>query len=502
MGLKNQFSKLDLARQVQLTFVVFIIVLSGFMVTITKLQLDWLEQEVQNQSRDVIQTSVFDKMKILAKSESRFVENEFKSYIKVVHTLRDLTKTVLQENKKVKQFLSDQTPVFANKIEEDTQDWTTFVYGSKYGEATSGAEKELAEGLARLNPVISSMRASVYVNIYQGFELKEIYSRYPGVYYDTTSYTPIVHEWYFRASESPDSTILTEPYIDSLSGTWVFSASVSIHNSTDDVIGVAGADIALKSITAKVAEIGFMGGYEVLVTQAGMILTKPSTWDVDETVRIYDTSQTGFTYTLWEEVLTSSPGERFEFTDINGTDFYMTVGHIAPYSPLNVTHYVLIFVNKGKVDKPGEDLYSEFRDLNSVLFWVVLSITSTVILISFTLIYFQVKSTILQLRSIEKLFRNIIRRALFTKSTRDVNIRKLDYRKNGIEELVEGCKYKVKKISELEDQFSFYKWGLTRPKDMNVYSAWSQKTYPFNKFYGKKLTWRENLKELEKPTIK
>ena len=502
MGLKNQFSKLDLARQIQLTFVVFIIVLSGFMVTITKLQLDWLETEVRGQSREVIETSVFDKMKVLAKSESRFVENEFKSYIKVVHTLRDLSKTVLEENKKVKQFLADRTPVFASTVEEETKDWTTFVYGSKYGQAISGDEKELVDELARLNPVISSMRAAVYVNIYQGFELKEVYNRYPGVNYETTTYTPIVHEWYFRASENPNSTILTEPYIDSLSGTWVFSASVSIQNSSNHVIGVAGADIALKSITVKVSEISFMGGYEILVTQAGMILTKPSTWDVDETVRIYDTSQTGFTYNLWEDVLASSPGDRFDFTDINGTNFYMTVGHVAPYSSASITHYILIFVSKAKVDKPGEDLHSEFRDLNSILFWVVLSITSAVILISFTLIYFQVKSTIIQLRSIEKLFRNIIRRALFTKSTRDVNTRKLDYRKSGIEELVEGCKYKVRKISELEEQFSYYKWGLTRPRELNIYSTWSQRTYPFNKFYGKKLTWRENLKELEKPTIK
>jgi hypothetical protein len=414
-----------------------------------------------------------------------------------------LTETVLEENSKVENFLKETIPKYATSVLEDEKDWTTFVYGSKYGEANDGEEKVLVYELSRLNPVIQSLRASTYVNIYQGFELKEIYNRYPGVNYETTSYTPIVREWYFRAAESPKETILTEPYIDPLTNTWVFSTSIAIKNSTKDVIGVAGADITLKSITEKITHISLLDGYEILVTEAGMILTKPASWNIEETARIYDTSETGFSYELWEKVLKSTPGDSFDFQDLNGTDYFMVVDHISPFQySSNVTHFVLLFVNKQKVKKPVDDLDHQFRNINEIMFWVVISITSGVIVISFFLIYFQVKSTIAQLRTIEKLFRNIIRRSLFTRATRDVNLRKLDFRKSGIEELAEGCKYKVKKISGLEEKFNYFKWGLTRPKDAHIYSTWTNNVFPFNKHYGKKIDWREKLKMLEKPTLK
>lgn len=499
MGLRQEFTNLSLAKQLQLTMIVLILLVSGTLVLITKLQLDWTQKEVLEISEKTVKDKSIEQIRQLAKNEAKFVSTEISSYLKYAKNFRELSKVAIDESLVTEQVLADGSPLWTDDCKTSTIYYESASYGSIYGKAENGEYLDLVTNLSRLNSLLSSLYKSCFLSTQQGFELNYVTNSYPGEKFDYTSYNPIVMEWYYRAYESPNETILTEPYEGESTDQWLFSISTAINSTKDEVLGVAGIEVLLNDIQQKASKINLLGGYELIVTAAGMIVSMPESWNISKSTRIYEESSTGFSTSLWQKVLNSQPGDYFSYTDINGVDFYMVVNHIIPYYELSeVTHYNLIMISKTEVNDPVDNLYNKFKDVNFALLITVIAVIITVNFFVFTLIYFIVRDIMFQFQVIQKLFRNIIRRALFTKPAYYSNIAKMEKFSSGIEDLVEGCKYKIQLLNEKEDDFSYFKWPTTRPNDINLYADWSDKLYPFNKYHGKVFSWSSELTRLDK----
>ena len=498
MGLRHEFNKLSLAKQLQFTFIIFLLLISAILVAITKVQLDWIQAKVLGISEDTIKSQEIKQIRLLARNEARFLSIEIGSYIKFTHSLRELSKIVIGESSISEQMLADGVPLWTDDCQDGVTDYNSSSYGSIYGKASSGDYLDLVTNISRLNPLLSSLYESSYLSINQGFEEKCVINSYPGIKFDYTSYNPIVREWYYKSFENSSTTILTEPYKDETTSDWVFSVSSAINNTESQVLGVAGVEIMLSSIKNKLSTINILKGYQLLITAGGMIISKPDSWNIDDSVRIYDESLTGFSKNLWEQVLNSDPGDELSFIDINGTEYYMIIEHIIPNHGLSeVTHYNLIMIEKNEVSDSTNKLYEKYKYINNVLFWTVFSIIIAINLFVLTFNYFKVNYIMYQLNTIEKTLKGILRKALFTRSAGNLNIRKLENNDTGIEDLIEGCKYKIKLINRKEDDFSFYNWQLTRPIDHNEHFEWANKIYPFNRLYDKNFTWSSIMPKLE-----
>lgn len=92
--------------------------------------------------------------------------------------------------------------------------------------------------------------------------------------------------WYQLALEQGQATY-TKPYIDVTTNELTISAVVPM-TANGQVLGVAGGDMMLDTISAIVNDIDFMGlGFAFLVNQKGSILTHPQTEHVDSTLKNY-----------------------------------------------------------------------------------------------------------------------------------------------------------------------------------------------------------------------
>lgn len=498
MGLRQEFTNLSLAKQLQLTMIILILLMSGVLVLITKLQLDWTQNEVLDISEKTVKDKNIEQARELAKNEAKYISAEVSSYLKYAYSFKGLSSVAIDESLEIEQVFEDGTPLWTDDCIISEVYYDSASYGSIYGEAESGEYLELVTNLSRLNNLLGSFYKTCYVSARQGFEENYVVNHYPGEKFDYTSYNPIVMEWYYRAYENPNETVMTEPY-ESESGQWLFSISSAINSTGDEVLGVAGIEVLLNDIQEKASKINLLGGYEVVVTASGMIVSMPESWNISKSTRIYEESSTGFSSSLWQKVLNSEPGDHFTYTDINGVDFHMIVNHIIPDSQLSeVTHYNLIMISKSEVSHPVELLYNKFKDTNFTLLMTVIAVVVAVNFFIFTLIYFIVKDIMFQFQVIQKVFRSIIRRALFTKPAFHTNIVKMEKYSSGIEDLVEGCKFKIQLLNEKEDDFAYVKWPNTRPNDINLYSTWSDKLYPFNKYHGKVFSWSSELSKFDR----
>jgi len=87
-------------------------------------------------------------------------------------------------------------------------------------------------------------------------------------------YDPRARGWY-KAANSAQQTIVTEPYIAASSGKLVVTVATPVQHQ-NQMIGVAGADIDLSSISAIINSLNFGGhGHAFIVSAEGKILIHP-----------------------------------------------------------------------------------------------------------------------------------------------------------------------------------------------------------------------------------
>lgn len=502
MGIREDYSQWPLGRQLQVIFILSGFLLTLILVIITRFQLDWLRDKIINDSTQVLEDNLIFQMRKFGEFESGFMSSEFSNYIAHVRNLNHTDRLVQGYSIYGNTPFNKTEPVWHENVAEDELDYTQAVFFSRLGQdsdVTAMMDKD-----STIDVFYEKIYSQEYISLYQGFQVGEILHYYPGSVTTDNDYTPLVREWYYKATAAIGNTIITEPYIDATTGQWIITVSTAMLDETDtQFYGVAAADITLVSLTSKISEITILDtGFLMLVSSGGMILTMPDSWkpsDTTLTLRIFDTAYTGISETQWNSIKTSESGSRHDFSDVNNTEHIMVKHDISPFSDSdNITHFLLVCAKKNESDSGRDSISKNFSETYTVIFWVTLSIAVVVFLTVGILIYFVSRKTSHQLKMLERIFGKIIRRGLFPKMTKGVYFHKLENNSKGIETLIEACKEKVQKIKDLEENHAFYKWGFTRPNDQLLYQEWTQCLYPYSGFTEKPMGWRTVLPSLNK----
>lgn len=502
MGIREDYSKWPLGRQLQVIFISSGFLLALILIIITKFQLDWLRGQVTGNSSKVIQDNVLSHMHSLGSIEAKYLTNEFSNYIAIVKNLNRTDSMILGFG-----YYGNESPFqpgtpVSHDIYSDTDiDYTTGCYMSRLVLSAEGEALEIQDSsMDKVYPLIYN---SNFLGLYQGYEIDEIIHYYPGYITSDLEYTPLVREWYYKAVDNPTEVIITEPYTDSTTGIWVVTVSTAILDLDGNIYGVAAADITLKTLTTKTSEAKVLElGFALLISQGGMVLAMPDSWqpiDSSTTLRIYDESNTGISETQWDEIKLLGPNDHYFFNDVNGTAYIMTKHDVTPDENQNTaTHYVLICANLLESKEPINTITNSFEDTYVIIFYVTLTIGILVFLSITILIYFSTRKIGIQLKMIEKVFSKLIRRGLFPKMTRGISFEKLENNSKGIESLVDACKERVLKIKNAEERLNYYNWGSTRPNEELLFVEWSNCLYPYNFYTNEQMSWRKELLGLTK----
>jgi len=88
-------------------------------------------------------------------------------------------------------------------------------------------------------------------------------------------YDPRARPWY-QAAIAAGKTVLTEPYIDTVTKSLLMTIAVPAKTETGQVLGVAGGDLDLDTLVKTINALDFHGdGYAFLVNGNGQILVHP-----------------------------------------------------------------------------------------------------------------------------------------------------------------------------------------------------------------------------------
>lgn len=498
MGLLNEYSLWPLGRQLQVTFVTTSILLSAIIVIITKFQLDWLHDKMISNSTSVLEDNLIEEMRNLGEREASYVSLYLGFTSSKLLDYTEITQVVLGYSD-IKNSIDPGTALIeSSKLEGMDYDYKAFSYFSKNTLSVEG--QALVDSLKTLNDIFPSLISTINESVFLGFYMDELYCMFPGVYVSDLTYTPLVREWFYKATSSPGKIMITEPYMNSETSIWKIALSTAIIDNENDVLGALAIEVMLDDLKEKFSNITILKtGFVMLVSSGGMILTVPSNWGSSSTLRIYDETNTGISQSQWDKMKSSDDGSKHNLNDANGTDYIGIIYKVRPsYNLTSITHYIVLMANSADIEDPLNDLDSSYNKMYSLIFWFVLSIAIIVLLITLVLIYFESKTASFQLKLVDKVFDKVIRRALFPKITKGINFIKLESNSKGIEKLVDNTKDYIEKLKNCEENFSGFHWGLTRPSDSCEFSKWQNIIYPFNVMNDKKMQWRRTFAHLEK----
>src|SRR5207249_4577040 len=103
---------------------------------------------------------------------------------------------------------------------------------------------------------------------------------------------PRCRSWYVNSKSVRNTVIFTEPYNDAGTGTVLISASHSITDASNNLLGVVAVDVGMDSLEAAiVSEKILQNGYSYLIDSSGNVVVYPALqrdkvykiWDVEFT---------------------------------------------------------------------------------------------------------------------------------------------------------------------------------------------------------------------------
>lgn len=492
---------LTLSTQIQILFVGFAICLTVIMISLTNLYLYWLESEINSGSSSVLEKKYLENMRLLSKSEVKSIESFLRRPILTVKIHEKLALLAFDELTEISQPFAEFEPLWKEDCEINYIYYNTSVYMTKYSKPENGSlGYNISHNISRLNWIRPSLYDPDYA-MFEGFYANEVFNLYPGKYSDEfRTYTPLIREWFNGAVINKNKIEITEPYLDNKYKIYTITVSKAIKLSDGEVLGVTAIDLSLKIINQFIKDIKIMStGYGLLITKSGMIIGGPDSWNTDEAIKIYDEVKTGFDYETWKKIVNFDQGENFQFTDLNKTNFTMVVGLIKPYDDDDelISHYLLLAAENKMIYKSQTQLKKNFSRAKLIIFWTVLIWIIIIITVATILIRHYSTKIEVKLKAVNKIFVRFIRRAAFTGLSKKINFNKLNQCKEGIEELVQSCKEKVRDIREKNERFKFYQWVDTRPSEAYLYNEWTNFVYPFNEFYEISMKWSDNIDILE-----
>ena len=436
-------------------------------------------------------------MNVLCQEEVGYITQEFITFRKCVEKLHDIERLVLG-------FTSVPIPIVPNPPIQDTvylstdMDYTTGCFMSRFSEL-SQAGKDLEAKEAAMDKIYPMLYNPNYLWMYSGFEIDEISHLYPGSFTSDRTYSPVVREWYYQAQDNINRTMITEPYQDSTTFIWIVTISKAFVDQNGKVFGVVGCDITLADLTTKVSRVKILEkGFLMIVSSGGMILTVPKSWNetIGQTILIFDEAYTGISESLWRVISESADGSFFEMTRFNTVYIFIKYS-IKPFEDkTRVSHYLLIFGDKAEILEPLKDLTASYNENYQIIFASALVIGITLFFVVICFLHFYSKNLSKSLNFIKKIFSDIVHRALMPNITKTVQFPETEQQKCGTQNLNEATINKIERTKELENKFSYFQWGNTRPRDKLTYLEWSEKIYPFNLYSDKQMDWRKSIPEI------
>ena len=449
-----------------------------------------------NASRSSLDGFLHTQMYNLASLQSKFIISEFSNYIAMMRIIESVHMHALGYSESQSYFTTN-IPYQNSDLIQVKSVWTNGAFYTPFA-ALSSEGNELEIKISALDPVLKIIYLNDYSNLYSGFRTDQILYNYPGTYIAGTTYSPIIREWFYKAEDDIYNTVVTEPYQDISSGYWIITVSEALLNN-NTFAGVAAVDILLRDLTQKVSSTVVSDlGFNLLISPAGVILTLPSEWFASaggSIIKIYDYAVTGISEAKWGIISNSSDGSVFQFVDGNGTSHELLKWSIImPHT--NQAYYLLIVTDTYNIEEQIRQIQNNFSQSNNAILWVVVGLGITFFAIMITLVYFISKNLARKLTRIEKLFSKLIRKALFPRASRSLNVDRVQMKCQGIESLITAVRDKLNSLEDIEDKHSKYVWEITRPSDKLFYTSWSEKSYPYRKNAESVMPWTKLLSNL------
>lgn len=192
----------------------------------------------------------------------------------------------------------------------------------------------------------------------------------------TSTFDPRKRPWYTPAIENPGEVIISEPYVSAIdsSNNVIITASTTVEDVSENVVGVMGIDISLKHLSdmIKNTRIGD-SGYIFLFSKAGTILAYPDSSmnfkNISELKIESEKTTNNNQLAINFNNLISEDNGNFE-TIINGKDVFVNV-YTSPYTGWKIASVVEKNELTNKADRM-RDLISAIT-IFSLLFATVLS---------------------------------------------------------------------------------------------------------------------------------
>ena len=490
MSIRESYNNWPLTRQLQVSFSISGFILSLIIVIITKFQLDWLQSQVIDNSTTVINANLLTHMHNLGRLEANYLSKEFANNIATVLDFSRTDSIILGFGfySNTSPFLTG-TPIDHSNYKSGVNNYTTGCFMSSNGDAAGFPLSIEDTPMDQIYPFIYNY---YYLGMYQGYKIEKLTHYYPAHLITDHTYSPLVREWYYKAAAAPGSVVITEPYIDSVTGLWVITVSTALIDLTHSVFGVAAVDITLQLITYKISQIQVLEqGFALLVSAMGMVLAMPPSWgSTTDLVRIFDTATTGITEAQWTDIQALGPEDSYQFNDVNGTAYILTKNDITPFTINNATHYVLLCANLVESLIPVQHISDNYSITYTLIFYITLAIGICVFIVFTALVFFSTRKLRIQLKMIEKLLSKLIRKVLFPTKIKRISCDKLKNSANGIESLVDALSHRIQHIQDIEHRFAHFNWGYTRPYDELLFTEWNSCLYPYNFHTNKEMKWR------------
>jgi hypothetical protein len=488
------YSSWPFGRQLKLTQVFFSILVSLGLILSTRYQLIWLSDKIASEYTSLLQSKVLSQMQETAFCQKRYIEEEFKTFIKFVENLERLDSLILGFSSSPS-IIESSRPVQHTEYGSSDYDLKTGSFMSSH-QPLSAAGSEIETKHAGMDKIYPLIHRPQYLFIYSGFETDEIIHFYPGGFIGSYTYTPLVREWYYKAKDQEGHVIITEPYIDISTSSAVVTVSKAIFDENKRFFGVTACDITLSNLQQKVYSIRILNnGFMILVSIGGVMLTAPKPWNLTLTSNliVYNSNLTGINEGLWNKILGSEDGKKFEFTR-KGVSYTLIKYEIHPFQDNEkATHFLLACAEINEIIEPVFCIQDHFQEAFILIFLLVVTIAVFLFFSISIILHFFSSRLSFKLRSIKNIFTKISHRALIPDVTRGIVFDDINKNRRGIESLVDATKMKICQVREKEEIFKYFPWKVTRPNDDFFYYKWFCKLYPFNYFNAKVMSWRKSL---------
>lgn len=378
----------------------------------------------------------------------------------------------------------------------------TFVSGvfySPYDEISEEGQEIMSIGSA-LDLLSPDLYYVPTLNFYTGYATDELFHLYPGRKLET-DYTPVVREWYYKAEESPDDIVVTEPYLEKQSNVWMITFSKAILNAdADGVFAVVAIDVSIDVVSEAMNSIEVMSnGFLVYLSNSGIVINQPSSWSSTSSImRIYESPDVDIDYNQWLEINDTAIAEDtlMNFKDSNSTVYYFTRSFVYPFEGQDYSSIIMVCVEKDEALSQRDKLETDYSKTFEGIFYFVVA-TAIVCFLSIAAITFLIgKRLKTQLDGVDRTLHRIVANASKSNLVDGINPHKIDKYRKDIEVLADACMRRFEIISEEEGRFQSVEWGASRPSESMQFELWRKILHPTNIHYHKEMPWKHLIKRI------